>query len=512
MNDTSLNSQTSKNVMLTRINSDNVITHEVSEEFSLPDYVPEVRRVLHTRASVLPEGRFISDSGANTSVEFDGTVTYNVIYTDDEGKLCSTPLSSSYEGQTVITGHPDNVFIDTGVDSVICRVTAPRRLIIKTRLKSRLLSFADDTIEENISPRSLADEMYIERKQKKLNTVSLKSIFMQNIRMSDRFDLSGKEDLTPIMCDAQMVITECRAHNGTVAARGYVNVSCVCADKEREITVNKSLPVYEELEAEGATPTDVVRCVGRCVSLSISNEQNNDVSSLFFDVSCEIEGEFYRNEENLVTEDCYSTKHETEASYKTIDTYSVVLAKNSSFSINDKFKRKDPSIDSIVYVLCDVSSEKSEHKNGKLSLLGKVNATVIGKSKNDDSSGEYISEGYEIPFRYDLPCEGSDIITRVSYTPSLTGASYENDKFCISMEMYPSVSAFSRDECRILDSAIIKKDKEFKKDAACVRVFFPKDCDILWEVAKKFHTTERKIVEDNSLSAYSLENVKSIII
>ena len=80
------------------------------------------------------------------------------------------------------------------------------------------------------------------------------------------------------------------------------------------------------------------------------------------------------------------------------------------------------------------------------------------------------------------------------------------------MEMYPSVSAFSRNVCKILDTAIIKKDKEYKKDAACVRVFFPKDCDILWEVAKKFHTTERKIVEDNSLSSYSLENVKSIII
>jgi len=184
MNDTSLNGQTPKRVTVTMLNSDTTFTHEVSEEFSLPDYVPEVRRVLHTKTAVLPEGKFISDSGANTNLEFDGTVTYNVIYTDDEGKLCSTPLSSNYDGQTVITGHPDTVFIDTCVDSAVCRVTAKRRLVIKSRLKSRILSFKDEVIEENISPRALSDEIYIERKTKKLNTVSLKSIFMQNIRMS----------------------------------------------------------------------------------------------------------------------------------------------------------------------------------------------------------------------------------------------------------------------------------------------------------------------------------------
>ena len=123
-----------------------------------------------------------------------------------------------------------------------------------------------------------------------------------------------------------------------------------------------------------------------------------------------------------------------------------------------------------------------------------------------------MSEVYEIPFKYDMPCDSGEITSRVNYSHSVTSVGYENDKFCISMEMYPSVSVFAKSSCEILDQAIIKKDKEFKKDSACVRVFFPKDCDILWEVAKKFHTTERKIVEDNSLSSYSLENVKSIII
>ena len=184
MNEASINSQMSKKPIITSISSDSQLTHEVSEEFSLPDYVPEVRRVLYTKASALPEGKFISDSGANTSLEFDGSVTYNVIYTDDEGKLCSTPLSTNYNEQAIISGHPDTVFIDTSIDSVTCRVTAPRKLTVKSRLKSRIMSFTDCAIEENISPRSSADEIYIERYTKNLDTVSLKSKYRSPIHQS----------------------------------------------------------------------------------------------------------------------------------------------------------------------------------------------------------------------------------------------------------------------------------------------------------------------------------------
>jgi hypothetical protein len=146
-------------------------------------------------------------------------------------------------------------------------------------------------------------------------------------------------------------------------------------------------------------------------------------------------------------------------------------------------------------------------------LSGKIQAVVIGKTAETEAkNSEYVSEIYEIPFRYDIPCDDGDIISRISYDAVISSAHYEGDKFNISLEAYPSVSIFKRTAEEILDACVIKKDNEYKNDPSCVRVFFPKDCDILWEVAKKYHTTQRKIVEDNELTSYSLENVKSIII
>ena len=61
MSDVNNNSVIQGKVNITSLGQDSIITTEVNEEFSLPDYVPEVRKVLCVRAKVLPEGKFMSD-------------------------------------------------------------------------------------------------------------------------------------------------------------------------------------------------------------------------------------------------------------------------------------------------------------------------------------------------------------------------------------------------------------------------------------------------------------------
>ena len=82
----------------------------------------------------------------------------------------------------------------------------------------------------------------------------------------------------------------------------------------------------------------------------------------------------------------------------------------------------------------------------------------------------------------------------------------------MSAEIYPAIELFAKNTATVLDSATLKKDTEYKNDASRVRVYFPKDGDILWEIAKRYHTTTSKIIEQNSLQGESLDGVNSIII
>ena len=49
---------------------------ELNSDFSLPDYQPEIRRLLSSRAIVLPQHEYIS----NGNVEISGEINYKITY------------------------------------------------------------------------------------------------------------------------------------------------------------------------------------------------------------------------------------------------------------------------------------------------------------------------------------------------------------------------------------------------------------------------------------------------
>ena len=56
---------------------------EVAEDFTLPDYRPEIRRIAGIRGEAAIDGKYL----AGDELEADGSVTYAVIYQDAEGRL-----------------------------------------------------------------------------------------------------------------------------------------------------------------------------------------------------------------------------------------------------------------------------------------------------------------------------------------------------------------------------------------------------------------------------------------
>ena len=509
-----LNTENTKSAQLLKLTTDTVVTHDTSEEFSLPDYVPEIRKLLHTKAGVLPESKYIGDDGANSSLEFGGTVTYLLIYMDDEGTLCSLPLTSNYEAQSTLISHPSTVFIDTVIDNVTPRVNAPRKITVKTRMKSRVQGWESVTEVEKIENKSTADELFIERNTQNVNTVSIKPISLGGVKFSEKIDMQGVESPRPLWCDAATVINDVRAQNNSVSVRGEAKIKCICEAGGESVILTKSVPLAEEIEAEGASLGDMVRVSARCVSLAVSNEQNDDMGQLFFDLTCELEGEVLRNVENTLTRDCYSTKYESEEAYKAVDTYRGIKAQNGSFTISEGIKRKSKDMAKIIDVMCDPVVEKTEFKGGRATINGRLNLTLIGQGEAGSSEAhEYMSENYEVPFKYAYEVGNvTDPITRCDVCANGIDARIEGDKIHVNGEIYISASVIDKSKIQVLDTSVLKKDIEIKKDAGCVKVYFPKEGDTLWEIAKKYHITMAKLKEQNDLNIDSVEGIKNLII
>ena len=82
---------------------------ESVREYVLPDYMGDVKKILSVNSRVVPTGKFLDD----TTADFSGSVVYQVLYSDSEGKLTAVDTSSDWDA-TVNLG--DGEYIDSGAE------------------------------------------------------------------------------------------------------------------------------------------------------------------------------------------------------------------------------------------------------------------------------------------------------------------------------------------------------------------------------------------------------------
>ena len=68
------------------------LTTEVAGDFTLPDYQPEIKRLLRIGVNLLPPNRFFGGG----STEMTGMLDYFVLYVGQDGGIYCAPLSSEY--------------------------------------------------------------------------------------------------------------------------------------------------------------------------------------------------------------------------------------------------------------------------------------------------------------------------------------------------------------------------------------------------------------------------------
>ena len=146
------------------------LNSDISEDYTLPDYYPEIRKLLFARPSPLLPAKFISGGRVDVS----GVVDYTLVYVSAEGKLCSAPLSAEYSFSLPLEnmgefelGEGLDVIAHTVCESTSVRVSAPRRLQLRSHLRTSVGVWGKKLCAEKVSGLSVqSGNSYLQRKRK----------------------------------------------------------------------------------------------------------------------------------------------------------------------------------------------------------------------------------------------------------------------------------------------------------------------------------------------------------
>lgn len=477
---------------------DKTVLCEVAGDFSLPDYQPEIKRLLRIRPCVLPPSHY---AGAGNA-EFSGTLDYYVLYMGNDGGLYCAPLHTEYglavpfeEGESRVS----LCMADVVPESVVGRVSAPRKLNIRCKLRCTARIFG--VLPATERTEGVVDPFSVER------LVSEKIAAQTGYGIGDTLRL-GEDILTDtrgrnmrlVCAEGQVHVQEATAGAGVVNCRGEVELKLMMSAEEQGSLPDpvptylvRKLPFSGVIEVEGAVPGSECCAVGNCTELSVAVEE----TFMHAEVGVVLQARVMTNRPVQYVKDIYSTKKACDCVYDEYALPVAIRALNGNFTQSDSLPLDEAEIPagcSIVDVCGSAEAEGMSWERGRCTLSGNGRYIVL-----THADGEVSPHEITLPWKYEFECAREPKDWRAYIQVLSCRARVDGERIGIDAEIACAVEAWDSTPAKVLRSVSFGEATVGASGAFVV--CYPSVQDSLWSVAKRYGTSLSSVRAANDLDA-----------
>ena len=473
-------------------------------DFSLPDYLSDVRRILFTEASICPSGRFLGGD----DVEFSGIVVYKVVYLDSEGAISSVEFSSDYDYSVKCSsdGYKDSVS-DTKLSAYTVRLLGPRRFSARSTIVGSVriseeasLPLCGSAFEGDESPE-------LNKKSVKIRTSSPSSVTEREYAEEIvRLDGAIADEVSVVYSFAEPLIESVVAEDGEATLRGRLKLVCSVKNADTvSSTEERTVNIEEKVSFENFSSD--MNYIPEISVTSLKTTVNADESGCAVVMNAILEfcliGE--HNSTLDVATDGYLKSCPTENSYESF-TYSELVSvapikgnHNSEMSLSDVEGEK---VDKILFITAVPKLERVEYTLDNITLLGEVRYSGVGMYTTDSETG-YVPIKNSSPFAVNIShnCHNTDNLhSDIKISAHGVWCEINESKIVFGCSLDGNATVYE-DKCeRILSACNARSDEKYDKSNSVVTVYYPTDEDTLFSVAKRFRTSSLKIARDNDIA------------
>ena len=472
--------------------AEKTVMSELSGDFTLPDYQPEIKRLLRVTASALPPAKYVGGREA----ELEGNVDYFVLYTGSDNEVYCAPLTTDYKLTVPIDADDRGamgmqICASVRPEAVSGRVTSPRKLSIKCRLRATAYVSGDISVENGIG---ISGEE-LELLYGKADVTETFCGVGEMLRLSDEMIANGDSDeLRVISADGRVLINEASVTDGAVNCRGELYLKLLMSREEggEPYAALRKLPFSQTIAVYGARVGFSANVKGTVGEMNITVEDGKvsiDAGVILEAESCGEKGVDY-------IKDAYSVSRNGECEYMDAEYIKDGNAFFGNFTLSDSVSLDEVGIsqnDGIIDACGEVIPEEFAFENGRCRITGKAKFSLLTKR-----DGEYGIADMELPFKYDVKtadnateaaCEAEVVLCRVRT---------DGDRVGIDAEIGIIGKSFCREKVKMPCRVELFGQRERAKGE--IRICYPSSSDSLWSIAKRYGVPAKSLCERNELS------------
>lgn len=480
----------------------------VEGDIVVPDTKPDMTEILVADANAVIEGTEYK----NDELIVSGTVFFKVLYKPDEdAELKSLEHAFGFSQKIDIKANENAEFMtEVTTEHIGFTMINSRKLSAKVMLLIKALCYEEKMYKPIIEAQG--DE--IESREKKYSIYIPMSDTESEISLSDLLTVpDDMPDIDEILkIDTWVTASDHKVMNGKAMVHGDLHITTIytaAGEDKNTVSVKHTVPFTEIVEAPGADEQSAVN-----VNFWIKNifaaskgDINGDTKIISIEGIICSRVKVCKSVVERIVDDCYFLSGKTELLKDSMKIYEYVTSENVRISENQTANLpKNVTVDEIISVSAKPILREACWENGIIKIKGSLVTFLIYR---DDQEGIRCAVT-ESDINWQKPLSDSTEIETRLYIEDID-ARKTDDGVQIIANIGLFMKALRPRRIDILTDCNFKEENENKKYPSMV-IYFAKDGDTVWSIAKKYRTKAEKIKSANKLETEKIASGRRILI
>ena len=468
---------------------------EVTKDCILPDLYPDIHKILYTTADCVA-GKTVLQGG---KMQTAGALHCKVLFADEEGNLHEVHFQMDYDGQAPYSAEDGEECLaaQTDLESITARALNPRKLSLRAKLTVTPMLFYQCPDQPRMA--SELSDIVLEKKLCSFTAWQISTWGEQGIEAGEDLSLSHESSMGRLVySDLTLQAQSCNAGEGEVRFSGNGILSLLYTTPEGALrTADLSFPIQSSVRGNVAPDALCkVTLTPETVSVVPSEDATGEVRGVELDFTYSIQIIVARRMISVRPVDCYSVSAPTKAEEETVELLSDLRPISREFSRN--MEGDSDGMTDLLKGFSHIWVDAREKTSQGVCLHCTAQVTLIGKDGAGAPMSLQLVENFQLEGETQLLCMES-----FSATPS---AVIDGDRVKVRLQGRMDAFGGTGGTCTFV-GAVLPAVEQHRFAGDTMTLCYPAKGETLWEIAKRYRTTQSALLSANNLGEGELPAV-----
>ena len=477
-------------------------------EIQLPDYMPDIHRILH--CAVIPQIQAISSIGDRVNVEGVGEV--RLLYCSEDGSAHVYEQSFPLRRTVPENIQGANIRVNAATDYVNCRAAGQREASVNGSVSMHFVSVS----RREMQIPSASDSDGLQTQVDRLTALSLSACTEKIFAMSEVVELENDPPIGGILCSRTYTrVDAVKAVSDKILVKGEVvtRVQYLSATDGNTIaSYSHSMPINQVIEAIGVTETDFLDVTLHVLSSVTVPKTDGSGDNRLLEITLQI-GASVRCYAQIETDticDAYSTTASLVPKFTDVDLFTSCVRWQDSVRVHEKADIAGLGLQSVQFVFVRDVQCNCAVKDGM--AVAQCTATLELLGQNIDGSDVWVEKPIEFSCKKALTddatlyhCETNVCLTQC------TASVLDDGTLDVQADGFIDATIYSGNTVRILTAATAEPFSQ-DSDPAALTIYFADEGERVWDIARRYRTTVEAVSTENGLTNGTVAEKRMLVI